>query len=45
MDYIKKALPGKLNRTGGIFLGLGIVVLIAGFLIEPAHAFFVYLWI
>lgn len=45
MDYIKKALPGKLNRTGGICLVLGVLVLAGTFLVEPARAFFDYLWI
>jgi len=45
MDYIKKALPGKLNRTGGLCLGLGVLILIGTFLIDPARAFFDYLWI
>lgn len=45
MDYIKKALPGKLNRTGGIFLGLGVLILVVTYLVEPARFFFDYLWI
>src|SRR5436190_10824403 len=45
MDYIKKALPGKLNRTGGIFLGLGVLILVVTYLVEAARFFFDYLWI
>ena len=45
MDYIKKQLPDSLIRTGGILLGLGIVILIAAFIFTPQRAFFDYLWI
>jgi hypothetical protein len=45
MDYIKKALPGKLNKIGGIFLGLGVLILILTYMVEPTRAFFDYLWI
>jgi hypothetical protein len=45
MDYIKKQLPDSLTKTGGIMLGIGVLILIMAFIFTPQRAFFDYLWI
>lgn len=45
MDYIRKKLPGSLNKKGGIMLAMGILILAMSFVFTPQRAFFDYLWI
>lgn len=45
MEYIKKALPDKLLKRGGIVLALGILIQVISFVVNPHRAFFDYLWI
>jgi hypothetical protein len=45
MDYIKKALPGSINKKGGIMLAVGVIILAMSFVFTPQRAFFDYLWI
>lgn len=44
-DYIRKPLPESLNKTGGILLGIGLLLLILSFITDGTRAFFNYLWI
>jgi len=41
--YIKKDLPGNILKTGGILLGIGLILGIAGFLVDSYRASFAYL--
>lgn len=44
MDYQKKPLPAKLGNIGYALLGIGLLSMIASFVINSHRAFFDYLW-
>ncbi|MDZ4711157.1 MAG: quinol:cytochrome C oxidoreductase [bacterium] len=44
MDYQKKPLPAKLGKIGFALLGIGGILTIISFIVDPKRAFFDYLW-